>query len=149
MKTISALLSGALLIIAPKATTAAELLSDRTAAEARMGSFAGARLRVPLGGGRERPQAALAVTATHRSADGVRFSKGAELGIARGEPVSLKLGGRPVSSLSKGGREAAGRKLGVSTVGWAAIGVGAAALLYVGALFLIAENADDRDCSNC
>lgn len=136
---------------AAQPAAAAELHPDRNTATARSGSFAGARVRVPLGGGRERPQVAAALTAMHRSDNGgpVRFASGAELGIGKERAVNLKLGGRPISRLSDAGQEPRHRKLGVSTVGWVAIGVGAAALLYIGGLFLIAENADDRDCDNC
>jgi hypothetical protein len=109
-------------------------------------AFAGARLRVPLGGGKEKPQAGLALTSALRSgATGeIRFAKGAELGFAgNGSKLRLTLAGTPVSQLAQGGRAPEGRKQGVSTLGWVAIGVGFVAVVLV---VLVAACSADNDC---
>lgn len=104
----------------------------------QMGAFAGARLRIPLGGS-EKPQAGLAFTSTLRSGrtGELRFAKGAEFGFSGDEPaLRLTLAGMPVSRLTEGRTAPAGHKLGLSTLGWVAIGVGvlAVAVFTVGQL---------------
>jgi hypothetical protein len=129
-----------------QAAYAAELPRDGAAMPNQVSAFAGARLRVPLGGGREKPKAGLALTSTLRSgATGeVRFAKGVELGFA-GEDAKLRLSlaGKPVAQLAQGGRAPEGRKQGVSTIGWVAIGVGFVALVLVA---LVAACSADDDC---
>jgi hypothetical protein len=123
---------------------AAELPQDRMATPNQVSAFAGARLRVPLGGGREKPRAGLALTSTLRSgATGeIRFAKGAELAFSGGETaIRLTLGGTPVSRLAQGSGGPGGRKLGVSTIGWVAIGVGALAVAYF-ALFSLCRDGE-------
>ena len=108
-----------------------------------MGSFAGARLRVALGGPRraERLKAGLVVAPTMHSqrADGamsLRFGEGVEYGVTGSRPAALSIAGRPVA-----GRDAAGRpQAGVSTLGWVAIGVGTVALLVVAASVICLES---------
>jgi hypothetical protein len=97
----------------------------------QMGAFAGARLRVPLGGGRERPQAGLALTSTLRGGPTgeLRFAKGAELGFSGSDRVRLSLAGRSVSQLAPGRAGPNGQKLGFSTVGWVIIGASAAIIV--------------------
>jgi hypothetical protein len=141
--------AGAVLVAAQLAAlpaSAAELPSDRAAAHSQVGTFAGARLRVPLGGGREKARAGLALTSTLRSdATGeLRFARGAELGFASGDSaIRLTLAGTPVSRLAQGGDGPSGRKQGVSTLGWIAIGVGAALVIVVAAA---AACVNDDDC---
>jgi len=96
-----------------------------------MGAFTGARLRVPLGGGRERPQAGLALTSTLRGGPTgeLRFAKGAELGFSGSDRVRLSLAGRSVSQLAPGRAGPNGQKLGFSTVGWVIIGASAAIIV--------------------
>ena len=107
---------------------AAELPRDSSAEPTRTGSFAGARLRVPLGAAKEKPHAGLAFTATQRTGDTgtLRFSKGMELGFSGDDKVRLSFAGKPVSRLKPGAAGPDGRKLGVSTLGWIGIGVGVA-----------------------
>lgn len=105
----------------------------------QMGAFGGARLRVPLGGGSEKPQAGLAFTSTLRSGPTgeLRFAKGAEFGFSGDAPaLELTLAGTPASRLAEGRSAPDGSKLGVSTLGWVAIGVGvmAVAVFTVGQL---------------
>ncbi|HEY5722151.1 MAG TPA: hypothetical protein VIT45_07500 [Allosphingosinicella sp.] len=103
----------------------------------RQGAFAGARLRVPLGGeagGKARAGLAVAPLLQGRRADGsvrTRFGEGLEFGFAGGKKAELSLAGRPVKQLAQGRTGPDGRKLGVSTVGWVAIGVGIAAIAGV------------------
>jgi hypothetical protein len=118
---------------------AADLTAGDAAVSRQMGAFAGARLRVPLGGGKEKPQAGLALTSTLRNGGRaeLRFAKGAELGFSGNEaPMRLTLSGTPVAQLAQGSAGPAGRRLGVSTLGWVAIGVGvlAAAVFTLGQL---------------
>ncbi len=119
-------LAVAQIALAAQPALAAELPRDSSAGATRVGSFVGARVRVPLGATRERPHAGLAFTATQRSGETgtLRFSKGMELGLAGDDKVRLSIAGRPVSQLRQGGAGPEGRKLGVSTLGWIGIGVG-------------------------
>jgi hypothetical protein len=125
---------------------AAELVRDGANMPSQTSAFAGARVRVPLGGRNEKPQAGLALTSTLRSgATGeIRFAKGAELGFSGGDSkVRLSLAGTPVSRLAPGAQGPQGRKQGVSTIGWVAIGVGFVALVFVA---LVAACSADNDC---
>ena len=130
-------------IVAAQPVTAAELHRDRMDNPNQVSAFAGARLRVPLGGRGGKPQAGLALTSTLRSgATGeLRFARGAELGFSGGEPIRLTLGGTPVSRLGQGRAGPDGRKLGMSTVGWVAIGVGAL-LVTTFALFELCKDGE-------
>ena len=116
---------------------AAELLGEQTSGPAQVGTFAGARVRVPLGTSREKAHAGLAFTGTRRSGETgtLRFAKGMELGFAGDDKVRLSMAGRPVSQLRQGGAGPEGRKLGVSTLGWIGIGVGVA--LVAGTILFI------------
>ena len=129
-----------------QAVSAAELIRDGGNMPNQASAFAGARLRVPLGGGKDKPQAGLALTSALRSgATGeVRFAKGAELGFGgEDSKLRLSLAGTPVSRLAQGGRGPEGRKQGVSTLGWVAIGVGFVAFVLV---VLVAACSADDDC---
>ena len=144
--TIAALVAGQLLASAQPAF-AAELTENRTQ---QMGAFAGLRLRVPLDGNVQQRQvrAGLAVAPMmhSRAMDGqtrLRIGEGVELGITGREPVRLSLAGTPVNRLAQGAAGPDGRRMGVSTIGWIAIGIGAAAIIIVGAAALCAS---DHDC---
>jgi hypothetical protein len=119
------------------AAQAAELPRDPSTETTRIGSFAGARVRVPLGATKEKPHAGLAFTATQRTGDtgALRFSKGMELGFAGDGKVRLSLAGKPVSQLRPGAEGPAGRKLGVSTLGW--VGIGVAVALVAGTIWFV------------
>lgn len=124
--TMAALLAGQMLAAAPPAL-AAELTDGRTQ---EMGAFGGVRLRVPLDGGaaeQRQVRAGLAVAPTlrSRSASGetrTRIGEGLELGFNGDDRVRLSLAGTPVSHLARGPAGPDGRRLGVSTLGWIAIG---------------------------
>ncbi len=142
---IAALLAGQIALTAQPAA-AAELSREGPNMPSQASAFAGARLRIPLGGRNEKPQAGLALTSTMRSgATGeLRFAKGAELGFSGADSkIRLSLAGTPVSRLAQGGRGPEGRKQGVSTLGWVAIGVGAVAVIL---LALVAACSADNDC---
>jgi hypothetical protein len=135
------------MMAAAQPAPAAELPRDLPNGATRIGTFAGARLRVPLGSAREKAHAGLAFTATQRSGDTgiLHFSKGMELGFAGDDKVRLSVGGRPFSQLAAGGSGPGGRRLGVSGLGWTAIGVGVVALA-VGGLYIWVV---DHHCDNC
>jgi hypothetical protein len=110
-------------------------LGDRGSAGAqRQGAFAGARLRVPLDGARAgKAQAGLTVAPIlqARQADGsvrTRFGEGVELRLSGTTRPQLAFGGRTLAQLTQGRTGPDGRKLGISTIGWVAIGVGVAAV---------------------
>jgi opacity protein-like surface antigen len=141
---IAAVCGAQLLAVAPPAA-AAELPQDQPAGATRMGTFVGARVRVPLGSTREKAHAGLAFTATQRSGEAgtLRFSKGMELGLAGDEKVRLSVGGRSLSQLSPSGAGSDGRKLGVSGAGWTAISVGLVAVAVGGLYIWLVSNQCD------
>ena len=132
---MAGLVAAAQMLPAAQPAMAAELHQDRTGLPNQVSAFAGARLRVPLGGGREKPQAGLALTSTLRGgATGeLRFAKGAELGFSGDEKLRLSLAGRPLSQLAPGRGAPAGGKAGVSTLGYVAIGVGVVVIVTLAA----------------
>ena len=147
--TMTAVLAAQLLVVARPAM-AAELAETRTQ---QMGAFGGVRLRVPLDGGAaadRRIRAGLTVAPTLHSRDlrgnsQMRMGEGLELGFNGDDRVRLALAGTPVSRIAQGPAGPDGRRMGVSTVGWIAIGVGVAAVA-VATWFVIAINDDDRCC---
>jgi hypothetical protein len=141
---IAALVAAAQVLPASQPAVAAELHYDRTDTSSQVSAFAGARLRIPLGGGREKPQAGLALTSTLRSAatGELRFAKGAELGFSgRDSKLGLSIAGRPLSQLAPGRSGPDGRKQGFSTLGY--IAIGASAVIIVGGV-LIFDYIDDQ-----
>lgn len=137
-KTLFAALVAAQLAATPAA--AADLVQDRTVASQQAGSFAGARVRVALGGGEQqgRLRAGLVMAPTLRTetADrrgSLRFGEGVELGITRDRPLTLSIAGRPLTG--EEARRATGPRAGVSTLAWVAIGTGV--VLVVGTLLLV------------
>jgi hypothetical protein len=112
----------------------------------QMGAFAGARLRVPLGGARAERRAraglTLAPTMRVRDADGgsrLRFGEGLELGLAPNRPLELSFAGQRMDRIGD-------RRAGVSTLGWIAIGVGTIVVAAaVGTAILVHEiNENDE-----
>ena len=143
---IAGLVAAAQVLPATQPALAAELHHDRTAAPGQVSAFAGARLRVPLGGGREKPQVGLALTSTLRSgATGeLRFAKGAELGFSgRESRPGLSFAGRPVSTLTAGRPGPGGRKQGFSTAGW--IAIGASAVIIIGGVLIFDYIGDQSE----
>lgn len=143
--TIAALVAAQLASVAQPAM-AADLVQQETP---RMGAFAGARLRIPLGGAREerrlRAGLTLAPTMRNQGADGasrLSFGEGLEFGIAGREPARLSLAGVPVNRLARSGTGPDGQRLGISTIGWIAIGVGTAIVIVVGAAVICSQDSD-------
>ena len=111
-------------------------------AEVRPGTFVGARFQMSLGGrSATRPRAALAIAPTM-----TRISDGAVVHTSIGEGVALNFGRKPTLTLAGVRADQAlgltptkdveaNHKLGVSTGGWVAIGVGVIAV--AGGLFII------------
>lgn len=125
--TIAALIAGQLMTTAAPAV-AAELTEARTQ---QMGGFAGLRVRLPLDGraGERQLRAGLAVapvmqTRTLEGEMRTRIGEGLELGVTGREPVRLSVAGTTVSQLAQGPVGPDGQRLGVSNVGWIAIGAG-------------------------
>ena len=148
--TIAALLAGQLLTIA-QPVAAAEIA---TARETRAGAFAGLRLRVPLDGGpgQRQVRAGLAVAPTLHSREGdgerrMRVGEGIELGVAGGDRIGLSIAGTPVDRLGlrPDGTAPDGRRAGVSTLGWVAIGAGALLVVTLGVGYLWIDDALDCD----
>ncbi len=114
-------------------------LGERGTVAQRQGAFAGARLRIPLNGSRAgKAQAGLTVApiVQGRQADGsirTRFGEGVELRLTGETGPQMAFGGRSLAQLTEGRTGPDGRKLGVSTIGWIAIGVGVAAVIVVAA----------------
>jgi hypothetical protein len=135
------------------AQPAAAAALEETATVER-GTFAGARIRLSLGGGQAdrkiRAGLTLAPTLRSQTISGetrMRFGEGVELGFAGDRPLALSLAGRPVARLQPGGtRSEDDGRLGVSTMGYVAIGVGVAAL--VGA-FVLYQDLKDGSLSDC
>jgi len=143
---IAGLVAAAQILPAAQPAVAAELHQDRAGMPNQVSAFAGARLRVPLGGKREKPQAGLALTSTLRGgATGeLRFAKGAELGFSgRDSKLGLSLAGRPLSQLTAGRAGPDGRKQGFSTTGW--IVLGASAVIIVGGVLIFDYIGDQSE----
>ena len=128
------------------------------AADVRPGTFIGAQLHVSLGGkhaGKARAAIGIAPTRSRISNDGmIRTSIGDGLALSftgSGQPELTLAGTRADVALGLGprGPTTPDGKLGVSTGGWIAIGVGTVALVAVGGLYLWAEHisyCEERDC---
>jgi hypothetical protein len=156
---IATLLAGQAMTTAQPAF-AADLIERQTPL---MGAFAGARLRMPFGGrAHQRLRAGLTIAPTMhvRGSDGTsrtRFGEGLELGIAQNRPLELSIAGTRLDRLgvAPGGTGPGGRRAGVSTLGWIAIGVGATIVVVAGAGFLVLRDIADcglddnhnRDCT--
>jgi hypothetical protein len=124
--------------------SAAELTAEPQQREARMGAFAGARLRIRLGEG-QRVRAGLAVApALHGTQDGarqLRIGEGLEYGLTDRRPAGVSLGGHRISDMGTGPD---GRRQNVSTLGWVAIGVGVVVLVGVGVLGWLVHEANEN-----
>jgi len=150
--TIAALLAGQVLSAVP--APAAPLDNDRASlTDQRRGAFAGARVRIPFGGDvrQRRIRAGLTLAPTLRTLGGdgasqLRIAEGLELGVTGREPVRLLLAGQDVRRLGAAQQEEQeddDRGGGPSTLGWIAIGLGAAIVIVVGAAAICAS---DHDC---
>jgi hypothetical protein len=123
--------------------------------DVRPGTFVGARLTI---GGRTggRPSAALTLAPTQtRISNGgmtsMRVGEGIALNLTPGEKPTLTLAGVRADTalrLRRNGDVDVDEKLGVSTGGWVAIGLGTAAAI-VGGLYLAADHIADCDEGEC
>jgi hypothetical protein len=145
-KMIAGALITAMAVSAAQPVMAAELAVVQ---DQRPGAFGGLRLRLPLDGPRrqQRLRAGLTVAPTmhFQSGDGasrLRIAEGLEFGFTGREPARLSLGGVPVNRLAQGPAGPDGQRMGVSTIGWIAIGVGAAIVIVVAAGALCASDSD-------
>ena len=119
---------------------AASLYDQNQTTQQSRGVFAGARMRIALGGGEKPiPRAGLAFAPTLRSerSDGrsnLRFSEGVELGFADSAKPSLMLAGQPIGASKPGAAEGKDKDMhkGPSTLGTVAIIAGG--LLIVGGI---------------
>lgn len=118
------------------------------ARDTQTGTFGGVRIRVPFGGGAREPvRAGLAFAPTVRTdyQDGrvrTRIGEGFEFGINGRGPMQFSLAGTPVNRLVQGRTGPDGRRLGVSTIGWIAIGVGASLVILVAATAICVSDSD-------
>jgi hypothetical protein len=112
------------------------------------GTFAGLRVRMPFGGAAREPlRAGLAFAPTQRTGyqDGhirTHIGEGLEFGVVGREPLQFSLAGTPVNRLAEGRTGPDGRKAGVSTLGWIAIGVAATAVIVVSAAAICISDSD-------
>ena len=140
---MAALVAGQLVTAMP--AHAAELAATEQPGSQQIGTFVGARVRVPLAGaGRERTRVALTAAPTLHALQtsgqrSVRFGQGLELGGA-GDRLQLSYAGRPVSRIVAGATAPDGERRGISTLGWVAIGVGATVVLAYVALGVCYES---------
>ena len=118
---VAALLAGQAATAVP--ARAAEL-DGRGAEATERGAFAGARLRVPLGGraGDEARAGLTLAPALHDERGRLMLGEGLEFGVAGRDGPALRLAGRRLD------RAGAGPRAGVSTLGAIAIGAGVVAL---------------------
>ena len=137
-KCMIAALAAAQIVATTQPAFAADL-GERVTVAQRQGAFAGARLRIPLSGSRAgKAQAGLTIAPLlqGRQADGsirTRFGEGVELRLTGEKGPQMAFGGRSLAQLTEGRTGPDGRKAGVSTIGWIAIGVGVAAIIVVAA----------------
>jgi hypothetical protein len=156
MKTLTiAALVAAQIVVAAQPAAAAELIDEGGVTARQRGTFAGARLRVPLGGrdgGKARASLSVAPTERSRLAGGgerTRFGEGVELSLAAGEPVALRLGGASLSERLAAAEEGKGKKDSTGKkVLKGAIIIGIVGAAVVGGLILFFVVAcDDGRCS--
>lgn len=148
MKILTAAALVAAQLVPASQAAGADLAAGAEFAPARMGAFAGARLRVGLGGRHDGPARfglTLAPISQSRTMDGRsvrRFGEGFELGFGGREPARLRLAGYRVGP---GGTllDERDTRLGVSTIGTAAI-VGGVIVVGLVGLALIGRNDDDN-----
>jgi hypothetical protein len=150
MKLIVAALIAAQAVAGTEAAAASLDTETRLAAQ-RTGAFAGARFRVPFGGaesGKARATLAVAPSFHGQKSDGslrTRYGAGMELSLTGWQNAQLSLAGTPVSQLAAGRKGPDGEKLGVSTTGWLAIGIGGI-VLAIGTLYVLADARCGDDC---
>ncbi len=145
---ILSVLAAGQLAVAAQPTLAAELEPGE---QTRVGMFGGAQIRLPIGGDARapRPSFALGIAPVARSQrlDGssrLRIGEGFQLRLRPQEQVELRLAGTRLDRLgiAPNGNAPGGRRAGVSTLGWIAIGVGAAVVIVVAATAICVSDSD-------
>ena len=152
-KCVVAGLIAAQMIVAAQPAAAARLQEGTSV---QTGTFAGARIRLSLGGKQQdrefRAGLTLAPTLHTQSISGesrMRIGEGLELGFTGERPLALSLAGRPVSRLLPGTGKPGDDKLGLSTGGKVAIGVSVALVVAAGAFYLAIQcDEDERECGD-
>jgi len=152
---LAALVAAQIMTAAPAA--AAELVGDSSVSARQQGNFAGARLRVPLGGAESgKAQAGLTLTTVQRTelADGrgrTAFGEGIEIGVAGGEVLTLRTGGVPLAQrlgAAEDGTEGKRKSSTGKKILKGAVVVGIIGAAVVGGLFLaLVVACDDNRCS--
>jgi hypothetical protein len=142
-------LVAAQMIVAAQPAAAAGL---EEASAVQTGTFAGARIRLSLGGKHQdrnlRAGLTLAPTLRSQANSGetwMRVGEGLELSFTGKRPLTLTLAGQPVSRLLPGTGNPGADQLGLSTGGKVAIGVGVALVVAAGAGYLVLSNR----CTEC
>jgi hypothetical protein len=150
MKTWIAAALAATLVVQP--AVAASLEAEAASAQHSTGAFAGARVRLQLGGTTPRASAGLALAPMGRSVaqDGrvaLRFGEGLGFGVADGRAPALSVAGQSVRQIRTAWQGAEGendRKDGLSPVAIGAIVVGGLVVAAgVGYAILISSIGDD------
>lgn len=129
------------------APAAAADIGLSNAGAVQTGTFAGVRLRIPLGKTvRVKPQLALTLAPMMRAETSggrvaMRFGEGVAFGFAGGErAATVRFGGRPLSTFTQRDEKIDPKnKAGISTLGYVAIGA-AVVLIGGGLLFFDALN---------
>ena len=119
--------------------------------EARPGAFVGARLTIGGKTGR-RPVAALTVAPTrsrisHNGMSSLKIGEGIALNLAPGTRPTLTLAGVRADTalgLRRSGHIESDKKLGISTGGWVAIGLGVVAVAGGAFVLHVLEEADEN-----
>ncbi|HYD13235.1 MAG TPA: hypothetical protein VEC11_10345 [Allosphingosinicella sp.] len=141
---IAALVAGQIL----GAAAPAMAQGSGTSRDLETGAFGGVRLRIPFGGSRdERASASLAFAPTMRAeySDGrarTHIGEGFEFGVNDRGTVRFSLAGTPVNRLVQGRGGPEGRRMGVSTLGWVAIGAGTVVVLVGGFYWWLMEESE-------
>ena len=140
---VMAALAAGQIAVAAQPAFAAELTDGQSQ---QIGAFGGVQVRVPLDGGAERRpiRAGLTIAPTlqTRNLSGetrTRIGEGLEVGLAGDAPVRISLAGTPVSQLARGPAGPDGQRLGVSDIGWIAIGAGTV-IAGLGLAWIILDN---------
>lgn len=138
---LAGLIAAQMIVAAPAAAANVDEV-----ATVQSGTFAGARIRLSLGGKQQdrKFRAGLTVAPTLRSQSisgetRMRIGEGLELGFNGKRPLALSLAGRPIDRLLPN----TDKKLGLSTGGKVALGVGAAVLIGVGAYYAAAIHCNE------
>jgi hypothetical protein len=130
------------------AARAAELAPESQARETRMGAFAGARVRLSLGGERKSLRAGLtAAPALHSLRDGaarMRIGEGLEIASRDLRRPGVTVAGRSFTEAAGIPRAPDGRRQNVSTTGWIAIGAGVVLLGGVLVLGWLVHEANEN-----